>query len=107
MADGADAASENKVFAENLRGPFGIAFYPLNGEPQWVYIANLNSVVRYPYRNGDLAARGPAETIVAKLSDTTGGHSTRDIAFSPDGKRMSFRSLRLKRGGKHGNEIRG
>jgi len=71
-----------------LRGPFGIAFYPLDGEPRWVYVANLNSVVRYPYRNGDLEARGPAETVVAKLSDSTGGHSTRDIAFSLDGKRM-------------------
>ena len=86
--DGAEAPSKNRVFADHLRGPFGIAFYPLAGEPRWLYVATLNSVLRYPYRNGDLEARGPAETVVAQLSDSTGGHSTRDIAFSLDGKRM-------------------
>ena len=50
--------------------------------------ATLNSVVRFPYRNGDLVARGPAEKIVPLLSDSTGGHSTRDVVFSRDGKRM-------------------
>ncbi len=87
-ADGAEAPSENKIFVDKLPGPFGIAFYPAGPDPRWLYVANLNSVVRFPYHNGDLAATGPAETIVAKLSDTTGGHSTRDIAFSLDGKRM-------------------
>jgi glucose/arabinose dehydrogenase len=87
-ADGADAPSENTIFANNLQGPFGIGFYPLGGNPQWIYVANLNSVVRFPYRNGDLQARGPAETIVPLLADSTGGHSTRDIAFTLDGRRM-------------------
>ncbi len=86
-ADGADAPAENSVFAEKLRGPFGIAFYPPD-DPQWVYVANLNNVVRFPYRSGDLKARGPAETVVARLAETTGGHSTRDVVFSLDGKRM-------------------
>ena len=87
-ADGAGAPSENSVFVEGLRGPFGIAFYPLGANPQWVYVANLNTVVRFPYHNGDLKASGPAETIVPVLSDTTGGHTTRDVVFSPDGRRM-------------------
>jgi hypothetical protein len=86
--DGADTPSENTVFADGLRGPFGIAFYPLDGDPRWVYVANLNSVVRFPYRSGDLVALGPAEIVVPHLSDTTGGHTTRDIAFSLDGRRM-------------------
>ncbi len=87
-ADGADAPSENTIFADDLSGPFGIAFYPLGDDPQWVYVANLNSVVRFPYRNGDLQARGPAEVIVPHLADSTGGHSTRDVAFSLDGRRL-------------------
>ena len=87
-ADGAEAPSENKVFADHLRGPFGVAFYPQDGDPRWIYVANLNSLVRFPYRSGDLEARGPAETVVAKFTDGTGGHSTRDIVFSLDGKRM-------------------
>ena len=86
--DGADAPSENSIFATDLQGPFGIAFYPLGGDPRWVYVANLNSLVRFPYRNGDLKARGPAEVVVPLLADSIGGHSTRDVAFSLDGRRM-------------------
>jgi glucose/arabinose dehydrogenase/cytochrome c2 len=87
-ADGAEAPTENQVFAEGLQGPFGISFYPPGDKPQWIYVANLNAVVRIPYRSGDLKARGEPEVIVPKLADTTGGHSTRDVVFSRDGKRM-------------------
>jgi len=87
-ADGADAPAANTIFAEHLEGPFGIAFYPLGPEPQWVYVGELNDVVRFPYRNGDLTARGPAQTVVPRLADSTGGHTTRDVVFSLDGRRM-------------------
>jgi glucose/arabinose dehydrogenase len=80
------AAAERSIFAEGLKRPFGIAFYPPGPNPQWVYVGNTDSVVRLPYRNGDLKARGAAETVVAKLPG--GGHWTRDLAFSPDGKRL-------------------
>jgi len=42
--------------------------------------------VRYPYTPGDLRASGPAQVVVDHLP--TGGHATRDVAFSPDGRRM-------------------
>lgn len=87
-ADGAEAPTKNEIFAEGLHGPFGISFYPSGDNPQWIYVANLNSVVRIPYRSGDLKAKGEPEVIVPKLSETTGGHSTRDVVFSKDGKRM-------------------
>jgi glucose/arabinose dehydrogenase len=45
-------------------------------------------VVRFPYRNGDLKARGPAETIVPALASKGGDHWTRDVAFSSDGRTM-------------------
>jgi hypothetical protein len=88
LSGSGDALAENTVFADGLQGPFGIAFYPLAGEPQWIYVGELNAVVRYPYRSGDLKARGPAETVVAHLADSTGGHTTRDVAFSLDGRRL-------------------
>jgi hypothetical protein len=88
-ADGADAPSRDEIFAEGLSGPFGIAFYPNTGEPQWLYVGNLDSVVRFPYRSGDLRARGAAETVVPVLAPHNGGgHTTRDVAFSRDGRRM-------------------
>jgi glucose/arabinose dehydrogenase len=73
------------VFASDLDRPFGIDFYPAGPDPQWVYIGNNTSVVRFPYRNGDLQARGPSEHIMDLPAD---GHSTRDVRFSPDGKKM-------------------
>jgi glucose/arabinose dehydrogenase len=75
------------TFATGLKQPFGLAFYPLGANPQWVYIGNTDSVVRFPYRNGDLKASGPAETIVPELP-AHGGHWTRDVAFTLDGKKM-------------------
>jgi hypothetical protein len=87
-ADGAETPAENQIFADGLDRPFGIAFYPAGDDPKWVYVANNNSVVRIPYHRGDLKATGRVEVIVPKLADGTGGHSTRDLAFSPDGKRL-------------------
>ena len=87
VAPGAARPRQVSTFAEGLDEPFGIAFYPA-AHPQWVYVADTNAIVRFPYRDGDLTARGPAQTVVAKLTQTDGGHWTRDIQFSPDGRRM-------------------
>jgi hypothetical protein len=43
-ADGASNPSQNEVFASGLNKPFGIAFYPLGPNPQYVYIAITESV---------------------------------------------------------------
>jgi glucose/arabinose dehydrogenase len=87
-AAGAGGALARSVFAARMDAPFGIAFYPPGPEPQWVYVAQRNSIVRFPYRNGDLSARAAPATVVARLAATTAGHSTRDVAFSSDGRRM-------------------
>ncbi len=83
-------AEAKEVFADGLKQPFGVAFYPPGSpSPTHVYVANTDSVVRFAYKNGDLKATGKAETIV---SDLPGGgynqHWTRNIAFRPDGKKM-------------------
>jgi glucose/arabinose dehydrogenase len=77
---------QTSTFATGLREPFGIAFYPPGADPQYVYVANINSVVRFPYKNGDLQATGEPETLITGIHG--GGHSTRDLAFSPDGHRL-------------------
>jgi len=87
-ADGAAKPEQNEVFASGLGQPFGVAFYPPGPDPRFVYVASTMSVVRYPYKNGDLKASGPAETIIPSLAESGAGHWTRDVAFSPDGKRM-------------------
>jgi glucose/arabinose dehydrogenase len=73
-------------FATGLNRPYGLAFYPPGDSPQWVYIGNTDAVVRFPYQNGDVQARGPAQHIVDLPHG--GGHWTRDLQFSPDGKKM-------------------
>jgi glucose/arabinose dehydrogenase len=75
-----------QVFTTGLKTPFGIAFYPPGPNPQWVYVANEDSVVRFPYRNGDMTATGPLQ----HLDDLPSGghHRSRDVQFSPDGKKM-------------------
>ena len=85
--DAAGKPQEMEVFAADLNRPFGIAFYPAGPNPQYVYVGNTDSVVRFPYQNGDLKARGPQQMIVSGAFPG-GGHSTRDVVFSPDGKKM-------------------
>jgi glucose/arabinose dehydrogenase/cytochrome c5 len=74
------------VFASGLNRPYGIAFFPPGDNPQWLYIGNIDAVVRFPYHNGDLKATGAAQHIVDLPHG--GGHWTRDMQFSADGKKM-------------------
>ena len=90
---GTDGKAETKeVYASDLRQPFGIAFYPAGKNPKWVYVANTDSVVKFPYSVGDLKAQAGPETVVAELPGggrlRGGGHWTRDVVFSLDGKKM-------------------
>lgn len=75
-----------QVFATGLNTPFGIAFYPPGPDPHWVYVADMDAVVRFPYHNGDMTSNGPPD----HLDDLPSGghHRSRDIQFSPDGKKM-------------------
>jgi glucose/arabinose dehydrogenase len=79
-------AKRIETFASDLTLPFGINFYPDGKNPQWVYVANTDSVVRFPYRNGDMKARGPAEMVIDNLPGYarlhSGGHWTHDVVFS-------------------------
>jgi glucose/arabinose dehydrogenase len=86
VPDGSASAEKNEVFASGLYQPFGIAFYPLGPNPEWIYIANSDGVVRFPYKNGDMAASGNPEQIVKRIPWVH--HWTRDIVFSPDGKQL-------------------
>ena len=85
-------AQQISTFATGLNLPFGINFYPAGPNPKWVYIGNTDSVVRFPYKSGDLVAAGPSEKVVEQLPGFAqlrgGGHWTRDIVFTHDGTKM-------------------
>ncbi len=74
-----------EVFAENLEKPSGIAFHPA-ANPQHVYVGAANQVVRYPYRASGARPAAAPEVIVPGIP--TERHWTRDIAVSPDGRRL-------------------
>jgi glucose/arabinose dehydrogenase len=79
----ADGTAETKtVFAQDLNSPFGMA---LAGND--LYIANADALWRFPYKTGDttLAGRG------VKVMDLPAGinhHWTKNVAASPDGKKL-------------------
>jgi glucose/arabinose dehydrogenase len=86
-ADGAAKAASAAIFADGLHRPFGVAFYPAGPDPRYVYVAETDRVVRFPYRSGETKAAGPAEVVVPSLPSGH-GHWTRDLAFSADGKTL-------------------
>jgi glucose/arabinose dehydrogenase len=91
-AEGDGTPEISEIFVEGLTQPFGVAFYPVGENPQYVYVANTGSIVRFPYQNGDTRVRGSGETIVDNIPGggmlEGGGHWTRDIVFSNDGTKM-------------------
>ncbi|MFZ1972110.1 MAG: PQQ-dependent sugar dehydrogenase [Candidatus Acidiferrales bacterium] len=74
------------VFASNIALAYGIAFYPPGPDPEWVYIGAPDQLIRFPYKNGDMKASGPAE----KIANLPGKahHWTRGLEFSDDGKTL-------------------
>ncbi len=87
-----DKPEVNEIYSSDLKQPFGIAFYPLGPNPRYIYVGNTESIVRFPYKNGDIKANGKPEVVVPDIPSgarlTGGGHWTRDIAFTRDGKKM-------------------
>ena len=89
--DANGAARERHTFAQGLDMPFGMLFYPAGPAPQWLYVGNTSSLVRYRYAAGDLQPRSAPDHLFdfpggGKLHG--GGHWTRDLAFSRDGKKL-------------------
>ncbi len=73
-------ADTRTVYAQSLTGAYGLAFQ--NG---YLYIGKNDSIVRVKYNDGDAQMRGTPEKLVDM---PTGGHSSRNIIFSRDGKKM-------------------
>ena len=92
-ADGDGKPEVNTIFADDLNKPFGIAFYPLGDKPEYVYIGNTDSVIRFSYTLGDTKASKKPDTIIDNIPSGSesvggGGHWTRDLQFSADGKTL-------------------
>lgn len=84
---GDDGAAEITDFATGLNRPYGLAFYPPKGAPEWLYVATTGGLVRFPY-DGRTKAAGEGEVLFENMPRN--GHWTRSIAFSPDGKTLYY-----------------
>ncbi len=82
-SNGDGIAEERFTFAENLSQPFGMAFHD-----GWLYLANTDSVVRFAYTAGQTLAGGPPEKLITLTAGGYNQHWTRNIIFSPDGKKL-------------------
>ncbi len=71
---------EREVFADGMKRPFGIAF-----REDYVYVGNMNEVVRFRYDPKTSKRLGEKEHL---LDLPSGGHDTRSLAFSADGKHL-------------------
>ena len=82
-SDGDGIAETRTVFLQGLNSPFGMTLVGDN-----LYVANTDSVMRFPYRQGATAIDQPGE----KVADLPGGplnhHWTKGLVASPDGKRL-------------------
>jgi glucose/arabinose dehydrogenase len=101
-ANGDGVAEIKEAFATGLTRPYGLAF--ANG---YLYVGNNDAVVRFRYTPGQLTAVGEPEKVVdlppsnAALDEDTArrlnidvsrtrgyNHWTRNVVFSPDGRKM-------------------
>jgi glucose/arabinose dehydrogenase len=73
-------AQEREVFADGMRRPFGIAFHE-----NYVYVGNMNELMRFRYDPKTSKRLGEREHLMDLPS---GGHNTRSLAFSADGKHL-------------------
>jgi glucose/arabinose dehydrogenase len=82
-ADGDGKFEKRSVFLTGLRQPFGMALHR-----GYIYVANTDSVVRYPYKHNAVRIDGEGEKIVDLPAGGYNNHWTRNISFSPNGDKL-------------------
>lgn len=93
-ADGDGVAELRETFLDGLNQPFGMA---LVGDR--FYVGNTDGVVAFPWSPEAAAVDGPGRTIAAFKP---GGHWTRSLLPSPDGRRLYVGVGSLSNIGEHG-----
>ena len=79
-ADGDGVAEQRHVLLENLTSPFGMA---LVGDA--LYVANTDSLMRFPYNEGDTRITAPGERIADLPAAGTNRHWTKGLIAGEDG----------------------
>ena len=74
---------EKHIFIERLNSPFGMQ---LIGNTLWV--ANADSLVKYPYQEGQTEIRAPGEVVTELPGGPINHHWTKALLASPDGSKL-------------------
>ncbi|HZD24794.1 MAG TPA: PQQ-dependent sugar dehydrogenase [Alphaproteobacteria bacterium] len=83
-ADGDGVAEQAGIYTKEITLPHGLAL--ADGA---LYVSSPTQVYRFAYRPGDIKPRGAPEPVLPEGSlGDGGGHFTRDLALSPDGREM-------------------
>jgi glucose/arabinose dehydrogenase len=93
-ADGDGVAEVQEVFLEGLNQPFGMA---LVGDS--FYVGNTDGIVAYPYEAGATRITAPGRKL---LEFKPGGHWTRSLLVSSDGRKLYAGVGSLSNIGDHG-----
>jgi glucose/arabinose dehydrogenase len=79
-ADGDGVPEQQSVFLDHLSSPFGVAL--VGGD---LYVANTDSIMRYPYKDGDTKITDPGTPLVALPGGPIDHHWTKSLVASKDG----------------------
>ena len=82
-ADGDGKPEVRSVLIDHLVSPFGMA---LIGD--YLYVANTDAIVRYPYVSGQTKITAPGKILVKLPGPPIDHHWTKSLVASPDGKSL-------------------
>jgi glucose/arabinose dehydrogenase len=81
--DGDGVADTRAVFLAGLHSPFGMTLVGNH-----FYVANTDSIMRFPYKAGDTEITVPGVKVIALPAGTINHHWTKNIIASRDGSRL-------------------
>jgi glucose/arabinose dehydrogenase len=82
-ADGDGRAERRVPLLWGLNQPMGMLY--LDG---WLYVANTDALVRYPFRPGDTAITAPPRRVLELPGGGYNNHWTRNVVVNADGTRL-------------------
>lgn len=82
-ADGDGIAETRTVFLSGLNSPFGMVLVGSD-----LYVANTDSILRFPYRTDDARIAAPGVKVVDLPAGPINHHWTRNVTASRDGSRL-------------------
>jgi glucose/arabinose dehydrogenase len=71
------------VLVDGLRQPFGMLLHD-----GYLYVANTDGLVRFPFRTGDTRISTAPERVIAIPAGPDNNHWTRNVIATPDGSRL-------------------